>query len=132
MLLPQVNSFHAVSFSPSAPHHTHTLKALRIYSTHPCELDKIMWFHKIDHKHKQWPGPSSGHEQSYSPFTFTFYIYYTKLSNMSIHMSCKISCPRGCKVTLIAFVWFFTTVCYQMSPQITCLRGCKVTLVAFV
>ena len=41
-------------------------------------------------------------------------------------------CPRGCIVTLVAFVWLFSTVGFQMSPQIACLRGCKVTLVAFV
>ena len=35
-------------------------------------------------------------------------------------------------VTLLAFVWLFSTVRFQMSPQIACLWGCKVTLVAFV
>ena len=41
-------------------------------------------------------------------------------------------CPRGCKVTLVAFVWLFSTVCCQMSPQIAYPRRCIVTLVAFV
>ena len=39
---------------------------------------------------------------------------------------------RGRIVELVAFVWLFSTMCFQMSPQIACLRGCKVTFVAFV
>ena len=39
---------------------------------------------------------------------------------------------RGCKVTLVAFVWLFSTVRFQMCPQSACIRGCKVTLVAFL
>ena len=35
-------------------------------------------------------------------------------------------------VTLVAFVWLFSTVCLQMCPQVTYLRGCKITLVASV
>ena len=38
----------------------------------------------------------------------------------------------SCKITLVAFVWLFPTLCFQMSPQVACLRGCKVALVAFV
>ena len=47
-------------------------------------------------------------------------------------MSLQIACLCGCKVTLVAFIWLFSKVCFQMSPQITCPRRCKVTLVAFV
>ena len=47
-------------------------------------------------------------------------------------MSSQIACLRRSIVTLVAFVWVFSTVSFQMSPQIACLRGCKVTLVAFV
>ena len=36
---------------------------------------------------------------------------------------------RSCIITLIAFVWFFSTVCLQMSPY---MWGCKVTLVATI
>ena len=36
------------------------------------------------------------------------------------------------KSTFFAFVWHFSTVCFQMSPQMICLRRCIVTLVAFV
>ena len=42
------------------------------------------------------------------------------------------ACMRGCKVTLVAFVWLFSAVCFQMCPQIACIWGCIVTLVAFV
>ena len=38
----------------------------------------------------------------------------------------------GCIVTLVAFVWLFSTVRSQMSPQIACSRECRNTLVAFV
>ena len=37
-----------------------------------------------------------------------------------------------CKVTLVALVCLFSTVCFQMCPQIAWLRGCIFTLVAFV
>ena len=47
-------------------------------------------------------------------------------------MSLQIACLCGCKVTLVAFIWLFSKVCFQMSPQITRPRRCKVTLVAFV
>ena len=42
------------------------------------------------------------------------------------------TCIRACIVALVAFVRFFSTVCFQMCPQIACIRGCKVTMVAFV
>ena len=44
----------------------------------------------------------------------------------------QIACLRRCIVTLVTFVWFFSTVRFQMRPQMACLRGCIVTLVAFV
>ena len=44
----------------------------------------------------------------------------------------QMACLRRCIVTLVAFVWLFSTVRFQMSPQISCLRRCIVALVAFV
>ena len=41
-------------------------------------------------------------------------------------------CPRGCIITLVAFVWLFSAVRFQMCPQSACLRECRITLVAFV
>ena len=41
-------------------------------------------------------------------------------------------CPSGCKVTLVAFVWLFSSVHFQMSPQIGFLSRCKVALFALV
>ena len=38
----------------------------------------------------------------------------------------------ACIVTRDAFVWLFSTVCFQMSPQMACSRGGIFTLVAFV
>ena len=42
----------------------------------------------------------------------------------------QVGCMRGCIVTLVAFIWPFSTVSFQMCPQNTCIRGCKHTLVA--
>ena len=33
-------------------------------------------------------------------------------------------------VTLVAFIWSFSTLSFQKCPQSTCIRGCKHTLVA--
>ena len=44
----------------------------------------------------------------------------------------QIACPRGCKITLDAFVWFFSTVCFQMGPQMACMRRGIVALAAYV
>ena len=38
----------------------------------------------------------------------------------------------GCKVVLVSFVWFFSTVSFQMSPQGFSMTRCIITLVAFV
>ena len=43
----------------------------------------------------------------------------------------QIGCITACIVTLVVFVWFFSTVGFQMCPQSVCIKGCKVTLVAF-
>ena len=47
-------------------------------------------------------------------------------------MSPQMACPRWCIVTLVAFIWPFSTVCFQMIPQIACVWWCKLTLVALV
>ena len=39
---------------------------------------------------------------------------------------------KWCKLTLVTFVWLFSTVHFQMYPQTACVRGYKLTLVAFV
>ena len=53
-------------------------------------------------------------------------------STVFFQMCPQIACLRGCIVTLVAFVWLFSTVFFQMSPQIAFLNGCIVTLVTFV
>ena len=42
-------------------------------------------------------------------------------------MSPQIACPRRGIVTLVAFVWLFSTVRFQMSPQTAFMRRCKIT-----
>ena len=44
----------------------------------------------------------------------------------------QVACPRGCIVTLVAFVWFFSNVRLQMSHQTESTRKFIATLVAFV
>ena len=44
----------------------------------------------------------------------------------------QIAFLRGCIATLVAFVWLFSTVCFQMGPQMACPAGCIVTQIAFV
>ena len=53
-------------------------------------------------------------------------------STVCLQMCPQIACIRGCIITQVAFVWFFSTVCLQMCPQITRLIGCKITQVTFV
>ena len=48
------------------------------------------------------------------------------------YVSSNVSSNGLPKVTLVAFVWLFSTVSFQTNVQRVCLRGCKVTLVAFV
>ena len=52
-------------------------------------------------------------------------------STVCFQMSPQNVCPRRCIVTLVAFVQLFSSVCFQMSPQMTCPRRCVFTLVAF-
>ena len=43
-----------------------------------------------------------------------------------------MACMRRCKITLVAFVWLFYTVCFQRCPQITWVSTGIFTLAAFV
>ena len=66
------------------------------------------------------------------------------LENMQRHTSCTYltflhyvfsnvySNSNSNSLSLVEFVWFFSTVCFQMSPKTACLRRCIVTLAAFV
>ena len=62
--------------------------------------------------------------------TLTAFVIF--FSSVRFQMCPQIGCPRKGKVTLVAFVRFFSAVYFQMSPQRASFRGCKVTLVAFV
>ena len=53
-------------------------------------------------------------------------------STVHFQMLSQIACPRRSIVTLVAFVWFFSTVYFQMFLQSTFITGCIITLVAFV
>ena len=56
--------------------------------------------------------------------TLEFFVHF--------QMNLQIVRLRRWIITLVAFVWLFSTVRFQMGPQITCPKGCIVTLVAFV
>ena len=47
-------------------------------------------------------------------------------------MCFQTACPRGRIVTLLAFVWLFSTMHLRMCPQNVRIRWCIVTLFAFV
>ena len=61
-------------------------------------------------------------------------LFLKKIIHLSVllHMYPQKTWVRAGKVTRDAFVWLFSTVCFQMLTQQPCLRRCKVTLVAFV
>ena len=52
-------------------------------------------------------------------------------STVHLQMCPQTVCHRGCKITLVAYVWLFSTVHFQMCPQTVCPRGRIITLVAF-
>ena len=53
-------------------------------------------------------------------------------STVRFQMSFQTECMSRCKITLVAFVWSFPTMRFQMFPQIVCMRRCIVTLIACV
>ena len=54
-------------------------------------------------------------------------------STVCFQMCSQMACRlRGSIVTLIAFIWLFATMCSQMNPQITSTRRYLVTLIAFL
>ena len=63
---------------------------------------------------------------------FIFLSILLSILNMLFHVFSQIVCPQGGKVTLIAFVWLFSTVGFQMAPQSTWVRACIVTLVSIL
>ena len=75
------------------------------------------------------------HLYLFYPSSIIIYIYFQSILfflKMLLHVFCQSIWQNRCKLTLVAFVWFFPTVCFQMPLQIACLRRCKVTLVTFV
>ena len=63
---------------------------------------------------------------------YSFWWCQLSILKMSFHVFRQIACMGRCEVTLIAFVWLFSTVRLQMCPQIVFTIACIVTLVAFV
>ena len=100
--------------------------------------------HDSSRNHWQFPhifGFYHTHEGSGNPaggciFTLsvTYWLHLFDFSPLCFffQVSHQIACIRRDIVTLIAFVWLFSTVRLQMSPQIACLRRGIVALIAFV
>ena len=65
-------------------------------------------------------------------YIITLVAFVWLFSTVRLQMCSQISYLWGCKVTLVTFIWLFSAVCLQMSSQIACQGECKVTLVAFV
>ena len=61
--------------------------------------------------------------------TFVLIVLHCAISNVSSNGQLEW---MHCIATLVAFVWLFSTVCFQMSLQITCSWRGKVALVTFV
>ena len=78
-----------------------------------CNSQDLLWFHM-------------------SPQRVCSFLLCLHWSVPHLQMSPKITWVRAGKVTLIAFVGLFPTVCFHMSPQSACLNRCIVTLIAFV
>ena len=57
---------------------------------------------------------------------------YLIFSTVRFHICLKIADMRGCKATLVALIWFSSSVCFQATPQKACPGKCLVILVAFV
>ena len=53
-------------------------------------------------------------------------------STVRFQMLPQMACTRRGIVTLVAFLWLFSTVRFQMYPQMAWIRRCIVTLVTFV
>ena len=74
-------------------------------------------------------------------FTITVFSFFIRLIScisflllfiVRFQMSPQTACPRGGIITLVAFVYFFPTVCWQMCFQIASPKECIITLIAFV
>ena len=62
--------------------------------------------------------------------TLVAFIWF--FSSVHFHMSPQTECMKRGIVTSVAFVWLFSTVRFIMSPQNACLRRGIFTLLAFV
>ena len=81
------------------------------------------------------PSKNLGQTQNRRSYTGCISLIF---STVLFQMFPQITCPKGCIITLVTFIWLFSTdndtdnVCFQMFPQIVYPRGCIVTYVAFV
>ena len=50
----------------------------------------------------------------------THWVHLFSFVLCAFQMCPEMACLRGCILALVAFVWLFTTVCFQMVPQNVC------------
>ena len=67
-----------------------------------------------------------------SEFMITLVAFVWFLSTVYFQMWPQRTWIRAFVLTLVAFFWLFTTVHFQMHPQSTCTSACIIALVAFV
>ena len=65
-------------------------------------------------------------------YLITLVAFVWLFSTVCFQMCPQMACLRRGIVALVTFVCFFSTVCFHMSHQSACLNGCKVALVTFV
>ena len=65
-------------------------------------------------------------------YKVTLVAFIWLFSTVHFQMCLQNACIGGCIVTLVALIWLHSTVRFQMCPQTACPNRCKVTLVAFV
>ena len=88
----------------------------------------VIWFRQISFWDiATYASPKEGfaHDDRWSLLSF-LHLY------VPIHMSPQRTWGRAGKVTVAAYVWLFSAVCFQMCPQSAGICSCIVTLVAFV
>ena len=59
----------------------------------------------------------------------TLVAFFWLFTTVCFHMPIQSACIGGCIITLVAL---FSTVRFQMFPQMACLKECVVTLIALV
>ena len=110
----------------------HAMTFLMGYSkTHASHtLQWCEFCHAITRSSRSNDAPVLITESIYIKVTLVTFVYL--FSTVSFQMRPQMTCPRRGKATLVAFDWLFSTASFQMCPWNVHPRRGKVTLVTFV